>query len=94
MVAHGEPVRLVAHVLEDEERLGAARDHEGVGTVREVHLFEALRETDVRDVQAELLQDLRGHAQLPAAAVDHDERRRVREPPALTRAFFLLAEQS
>ena len=54
---------------------------ERIRAVGEVDLLESLREADVRDVEAEVLEDLRRDAQLAAAAVHHDERRWVGEPP-------------
>ena len=80
VVAHREPVGLVAHVLEDEQRLRAPRDPQGVRRLGEVHLLQPLREADVRDRQPELREHLRGLRQLTAAPVHDDQRRRVREP--------------
>ena len=81
VIGDGEPVRLVAEVLQHEQRLGASRDQERLGLVGEVDLLEALGEPDVRDLQAQVGQDLRRHRQLAAAAVHHHERGWVGEPP-------------
>ena len=94
VVRDGEPVRFVADVLQHEQRLGCARDQQGVGPAGEVHLFQPLGQADVRDVQPEVGEHLAAHAELPLPAVDDDERRRIRESPLARRDRLVpLADQ-
>jgi hypothetical protein len=57
-------------MLEHEERLGTARDHEGIRAPRQEDLLETLGEPDRRDVQPMVGEDAARHPELPASAVD------------------------
>ena len=88
MVRDREPVGLVAHLLEQVQRLGVARDAHRLRLPRPVHLLEPLGEADHADVlEPELLEHAHRDAELPLAAVDHEQVRRVREPLAGPRAL-------
>ena len=77
---------LVAEVLQDEQRLRAAGDPQGLGLARQVDLLQPLGQADHRDVQAAALEDLHGHAELPPPAVDDHQPGRVRELPGPPRS--------
>ena len=75
-----EPVRLVAHPLQQVQALRAARQDHRVVLPRQPDLLEPLREPAQRHVvDAELVQRARGGGDLGRSAVDHDEVRRVGE---------------
>ena len=79
VVRDGEPVGLVAHPLQQVERLGAAGHPDRVGLPRQVDLLELLGQRGHRDLvfQVELLEDPHGHTELALAPVHEQELRRV-----------------
>ena len=80
-------------LLQEEQRLGVARDADRVRPARQVHLLEPLRQARDRDLlEPELLEHAHGDVELALAAVDEQQVRRVREPLAGARAFVALAE--
>src|SRR5205809_8115998 len=94
MEPYGGPVRLVPDVLQHEQRLRSPRDHQRIRAVREVDLLEPLRQADVWDRQAELLEYPGRLRELSAPAVDDHEGRRVREPtsPAILGSVLLVQQ--
>ena len=93
VVRDREPVGLVAHLLEQVQRLGVARDADRVGAAGPVDLLEALGQARHPDVlEPELLEHPHRDAELPLAAVDQQQVRRVREPLARARALVALVE--
>src|SRR4051812_818461 len=93
VIRDGKAMRFVAHLLQQIERLGVARDAHRLRKTGPVHLLEPLGETGDADVlEAQLLEDADRHAELALAAVDEQEVRRVREPLARARPFVALVE--
>ena len=71
VVGDGEAVGLVAHLLEQVERLGVARDAHRLRRPGHVDLLEPLGEAGHRDVlEPELLEHAHRDAELALAAVD------------------------
>src|SRR5438046_974039 len=80
VVRDREAVGFVPDVLQEIQRVGAARDPDGLGLARKVDLLEPLREPDGVDVrQAQPGEHVERGVQLPLPAVDHDQVRRVAE---------------
>ena len=76
----GEPVRLVAHPLEQVEALAGARQDDRVVLPGHPDLLEPLGQADQRHVlDAELVEHRLGRVDLRQAAVDDDEVGRVGE---------------
>ena len=93
MVRDREPVGLVAHLLQQVERLGVARDDHRLAPPGQVHLLELLGEARDADVlEPELFEHAHRDVELALAAVDHEQVRRVREALARVRAFVALAQ--
>ena len=78
--ADRETVRLVADVLQDVQRLRRPRDRDRIGTSRDVHLLEPLRERRDGDAtDTRVLHRAERSVELSPAPVDQDELRTVRE---------------
>src|SRR5258708_3846814 len=93
VVGDGESVRLVAHLLQEVERLGVAGDADRIRLARQVDLFEALREACDADVlESELLEHPDCDSELTLPAVDQQQVRWVRETLAGVRALVAFAE--
>ena len=94
VVRDREAVRLVAHLLQQVQRLGIARDAHrlaaGPGRYTSSNRLARLRDADV--FEPELLEHAHRDAELALAAVDQQQVRRVREALARVRAFVALAE--
>ena len=76
----GEPVRLVAHPLQQVQPLGGARQDRRVLLAGQPDLLQPLGQPDERDVvDAELVEDRLRRRDLRRAAVDHQQVRRVGE---------------
>src|SRR6516165_3139436 len=71
----GEAVRLVAHPLQEVQRVGAAPQADRVGRPSAVDLLELLGQRRQLDLalEPELAQNTLGHAELALAAVDEQE---------------------
>ena len=73
-------MRLVAHALHEIQRAARGWQHDRLGAAGAEELLALLGQARQRQiVQAELVEDLAGGADLSATAVDDDE---VRQPPA------------
>ena len=82
VVGDREPVRLVAHPLQQVEALAGARQDHRVGVAGQPHLLEPLGQPAERDVvDAELLQRRARRLDLRGAAVDDHQVGRVGEAP-------------
>ncbi len=93
VVGDGEAVGFVAHLLQQVEGFGVARDAHRIGLSRHVHLFEPLGEAGDRDVlEPQLLEHAHRHAQLALAAVDQHQVGRVGEALAAARAFVAVLQ--
>ncbi len=93
VVRDGEAVGFVAHLLQQVERLGVARDAHRIGLPGHVHLFEPLGEAgDAMSSRPELLEHAHRDAELALAAVDEHQVGRVREALAAARAFVALLQ--
>ena len=95
VVGDGEAVGFVAHLLQQVERLGVARDAHRLGLPGHVDLFEPLGQARHRDVlEAQLLEHAHRDAELALAAVDQHEVGRVGEALAAARAFVAILRGS
>ena len=85
MVRHRKAMALVAHSLEQVQRLGLARDAHRLGTARHEHLLELLGEGAHRDLLAEphLVEHRSRHAELSLAAIHDQQLGRVGEAALL-----------
>ena len=66
-------MRLVAHLLDEVERGGAGRQHDGRLVPRNEDLLVRLGEAAHRDVETELAELVHGRRELRLAAVDDEE---------------------
>src|SRR5438132_609175 len=93
VVGDREAVRFVPNVLQQIQRVRAARDPDGLRLPGEVDLLEPLREPNGVDVrQPQLGQDVQRGVQLSLPTVDHDQVRRVVELRRLLARLLTLGQ--